>query len=564
MTDRNIDHVVVLMLENRSFDHMLGFLDHPRADFPRLEPGQYPNRRNPADPTSPAAGVSADAAYTLEVDPPHSHKSVMEQLNLRRGTRAQMDGFVAAYVRKASGNDERPVVHWWRLAGLGGLVIGVVVCLFRRLLGGTGRVWSLVTASLGGAMSWLLVRAKRKIDNPESTEVGADVMRCMAPERIPVLATLAKEFAVCTRWHCSVPGETWPNRNFVHAATSEQTVDIELGLYESPTIFDTLERHGATWRVYHDGRAHLWAFRNLWHGARIARWDSMSSFEDHAAKGDLAAYSFIEPDHQGSDSSSQHPGNNGPETGGLDFVRGEQLTAYVYDVLRRHPEVFARTLLVITYDEHGGLFDHVPPPRRVPAPAPLRRERLTLARLTRLFVAFFIERRSARFRFRMLGPRVPAVVVSPLIPAGTVDSDVRDHCSVTATLRHVFAPGAPSLTARDEWARPLDHLASLAVPRGDSELPHVSPPPPETTPTTDRPMTPVPPSAPTAGEPDEFTRQLEVVARLVDAELDAMGVHAPGTPPGIEPAGVWPGMDHEDETVRRFRLAAEEARQVNP
>jgi len=557
MTDRKIDHVVLLMLENRSFDHMLGFLDHPSAEFARLRPGQYPNPRNPADVTSPATGVSADATYALDVDPPHSHKSVMEQVDLRLGARARMDGFVSAYVREASGKGERTIVHWWRLGGLGVLVIGLGVSAARRVFGGSRRVWLAAAAALTGALTWLLVRAKRSVDDPGSTEVGADVMRCMAPERIPVLTTLAKEFAVCTRWHCSVPGETWPNRNFVHAATSEQTVDIEIGLYDSPTVFDTLERHGATWRVYHHGRAHLWVFRNLWRGKRMARWHPMSSFEGHVAAGDLAAYSFIEPDHEGSDSNSQHPGNNGPETGGLDFVRGEELIAQVYDVLRRHPEVFAKTLLVITYDEHGGLFDHVPPPRPVPAPAPIRRERLTLARLSRLFVSLFLERKSMRFRFRMLGPRVPAVVVSPLIPAGTVDVVVRDHCSVMATLRRLFAPGAAPLTARDEWAPAFDDLASLDLPRQDGELPDVTPPRREVVAPRSMAAASVQPAA--GAQPDEFARQLDAVTGLVDAELDARGV--PRTAPGVAPVGVAPGIDHDDETVRRFRLAAEEARQ---
>lgn len=563
MTNRKIEHVVVLMLENRSFDHMLGFLDHPNVAFPRLMPGQYPNRRNPADPTSPATGVSDDAAYDLDVDPPHSHKSAMEQLNLRMGRQARMDGFVAAYVRKASGKEERPVVHWWRLGGLGLTLIGLVTALIRRLFGGSRRAWVVVRAALAGGLALVLVRAKRKVDDPEAAEVGADVMRCMAPERIPVLTTLAKQFAVCTNWHCSVPGETWPNRNFVHAATSEDTVDIELGLYDSPTIFDTLERHGASWRVYHDGRAQLWAFRKLWTGPRIARWEAISRFEEHVAGGELAAYSFIEPDHQGDDSNSQHPGNNPPQSGGADFVRGEELVAHIYEVLRRHPEVFEKTLLVVTYDEHGGLFDHVPPPRGVPAPKPMRRKPLSFGLLSRRFAALFIEHRSTRFPFRMLGPRVPTVVVSPLVPAATIDGGLHDHTSVVATLRHLFAPDAAPLTARDAWATTFHHLASLDQPRGGADLPDVSPPP-RRPPATAAPSRQ--PSLVAQGPaPGELSRQLDELAGLVSAELDAMGVGiAPTLPGGVVPAADALRADGGDETLRRFRLAAEQARGVSP
>ena len=543
VAERRIEHVVVLMLENRSFDHMLGFLDHPGAGFPRLRPGEHPNRLNPADPASPATGVSMDGDHTIKVDPPHSHKSAMEQINLRMGRRAQMDGFVAAYVRKASGHEERPVVHWWRLEALGLVVSALVSSGLARLLGWGKRTWLLVYVGLAGALSLGLVRAKRSIDDPKATEVDADVMRCMAPGRIPVLATLAKEFAVCTAWHCSVPGETWPNRNFLHAATSDQTVDIEIGFYTSPTIFDTLEHHGSSWRVYHDGRAHLWAFRQLWLGERIARWGPIEDFEVHVAGGRLAAYSFIEPDHQGEDSSSQHPGNNGPGSGGVDFVRAEELVAHIYDVLRRHPDVFEKTMFVITYDEHGGLFDHVPPPTGVAAPAPLSKRRLSLSRR---IVAFFIERRAVRFRFRMLGPRVPTVVVSPLIPSGTVDDRVYDHTSVVATLRRLFAPVARALTARDREAGTFEHLASLDQPRRGDDLPEVTPRP--------RPQRLAPPEA-TPAHDDEFSRQLDALAERVRSELDALGV---GDPRVVAPAEVAAGGD--DEVVRRFRAAGEKAR----
>jgi hypothetical protein len=83
VADRRIEHVVVLMLENRSFDNLLGFLDHPRLEFPRLIEGAYSNPVDPADPTSRQVPVTPDAGYSLPVDPPHSHKSALEQLGVR-------------------------------------------------------------------------------------------------------------------------------------------------------------------------------------------------------------------------------------------------------------------------------------------------------------------------------------------------------------------------------------------------------------------------------------------------------------------------------------------------
>ena len=534
MAEGSIEHVVVLMLENRSFDHLLGFLDHPSPDFPVLRAGEHPNRLNPSDPTSPTTGVSADAGLTLALDPPHSHKSVIEQLHVGWGRGPQMDGFVAAYARKAAGKEERPVVHWWRLAALAHVAAALVSACLARLVGAGRRVWLVVYLVIGGALSLALSRAKRSLDDPKVADVDAEVMQCMAPERIPVLATLAKEFAVCTRWHCSVPGETWPNRNFLHAATSEETVAIEIGFYESPTIFDTLEREGSSWRVYHDGRAQLWAFRHLWLGERIGRWGPVSDFEEHVANGDLATYSFIEPDHHGRDSGSQHPNNNKPASNGADFLRGEQLIADIYGVLRRHPQVFEKTLLLVTYDEHGGLFDHVPPPTDVAAPEPMPKGRLSR---TRRLVSFFIERGTVRFRFRMLGPRVPTVVVSPLVPRHTVDDQLYDHSSVVATVRRLFAPAAPALTARDREANTFGHLASLSEPRPVEDLPdlHAQPvPEPQQLAAVD-------------STEDEFSRQLGELGGLVTRELDVLG--APEAPPSL-------AADGGDDVVRRFHAAA--------
>lgn len=103
-------------------------------------------------------------------------------------------------------------------------------------------------------------------------------------------------------WHASVPGATWPNRNFAHAATSENTVDIEIGLYDAKTVFELLEdaaaavdipRHDA-WRLYYDGMAQVLAFGGLWSDGRAANWHPMAHFYAHVERGDLPWYSFIE------------------------------------------------------------------------------------------------------------------------------------------------------------------------------------------------------------------------------------------------------------------------------
>jgi phospholipase C len=450
-----IDHVVVLMLENRSFDHMLGFLKHPSPEFDGLRGGgRY---ENPGWEGGAAVAAAPHAKPVLPVGPDHSHDAVMEQIavkGLGAGARPTNQGFVTSYERKCRG---------------------------------------LAPATFGGLLSPVLNRMISRKTRATAPILGRGglAMQCQPPEQVPVLSRLALEFAVCTRWFCSVPGETWPNRNFVHAATSDGETEIELRPYTNRTIFEQLEEHGRTWHVYHDDTPQLWAFPRLWDTAdRHANWFPSTRFVDHVAAGELPAYSFIEPNHRPplhtldhepvlgapSLSTSQHPENNPVanasydsyvDDGNTDFARAESLIAMVYEALRANPEIFQRSLLLITYDEHGGLYDHVPPPVGVPSPGG---EPRTLTRLMRTIW----HRKTSAFDFTLLGPRVPAVVVSPYIPAGTVDTRIRDHASVPATVRAIFAPDAAPLTARDAWAAPFHSVLTLDRPRGAGELADLS------------------------------------------------------------------------------------------
>jgi phospholipase C len=201
--------------------------------------------------------------------------------------------------------------------------------------------------------------------------------------------------------------------------------------------------------------------------------------------------------------------------------------------------VFARTLLLITYDEHGGFFDHVPPPVGVPAPG----DPQTL--LTRLLRTIW-HRRATGFDFHMLGPRVPAIAVSPLISAGTLVPRVHDHASVPATLRALFAPHARPLTARDAWATPFHDVAGLAEPRTD--LPDLSAhtvPPVRDAPAPD-PTTPGPGPEHVPEYYWEFVQQ----ADQVRDRLAAVGE------PEIVPAEVSTGVQRGQEISDAFTLAA--------
>lgn len=343
-----------------------------------------------------------------------------------------------------------------------------------------------------------------------------------------MLADLAREFGVCTRWFCSVPGETWPNRNFAHAATSDGAVNIEIGLYDDRTIFEQLEEAGQDWRIYCDGRAHLFAFAPLLTLGRLARWRGIDQFEADVAAGNLPSYTFIEPDYTNGGSNSQHPGNNRVgASGGTDFRRGEALIARVYEALRANPEIFNETVLVITYDEHGGFFDHVPP-RRVPAPRRLRREdegKRSVLDALRLAVSWFFDR-SGNFAFTTTGVRVPAVIVSPWIQQGRIDDTPYDHTSIIATVRELFAPRLPALTARDKRAKSFLHLLrERSTPRSAPDLPDLSDQTAvaETvTPQTAAPRGRSDAAEPNVAEPNEFHQQLDAIAVRVRDRINEL------------------------------------------
>lgn len=397
---------VVLMLENRSFDHMLGYLRHP-------DPGLLGLTGAESNPLRPGASkrvfVSKDGVPNIYPGPGHQHEEVMRQLLLRDPPHAPRynpgnEGFVWDYGKRIEEVGKR---RW--------------LSRLRALFG-------------------------KKIGRP------GDVMRCLHEAKLPVLGTLAREFAICDKWFCSVPGQTWPNRLFLHAATSDGTVDNKVRFYTNETIFEQLSAAGLTWAIYHDGPAQSWAFRRLWGRGHFRR---MKAFYEDVESGDLPDYTFIEPRHfklLKRYSNSQHPGNNARSS--RDFDGGEKLICDIYSALIRNPEVWESTLFVITYDEHGGLYDHLPPPES--------RVRFADGKVS-----------PEGFAFDLLGPRVPTVLVSPLIDRHTVDHTEYDHTSILATLRrHWSIPGGP-LTNRDAKAATFERNISRSSPRTGEEIPRL-------------------------------------------------------------------------------------------
>jgi phospholipase C len=276
----------------------------------------------------------------------------------------------------------------------------------------------------------------------------ADIMGSYTPELLPVLSGLAKGFAVCDAWHSSVPTETIPNRAFAAAGTSQGHLSNAVKLMTCPSIFGRLTAKRLDWAIYGYKASPL--TRTDFPDTKSAPKQHFGLFPDfqaRAAAGTLPPYTFLEPDWAAA-GNSQHPNYS--------VAAGEALIHEVYTALRNGPG-WNSTLLLITYDEAGGCYDHVPPPGGAAPPGDGT-------------VGDF------GFDFTRFGMRIPAVLVSPLIAPGTVyrAAGAIDHTSVLKTIHERW--GTAPLTARDAAAASLGDVLTLVQPRTDDPLQAVTPP----------------------------------------------------------------------------------------
>ncbi|HEX4168908.1 MAG TPA: alkaline phosphatase family protein [Bryobacteraceae bacterium] len=333
-----IQHVVVLMLENNSFDRMLGCM---KAVHPDME-GPNPPESNPfTNPDYPDASrlfaQLPDAQRTVAVDPGHDLDDVLRQIH-----QGDCKGFVSDFVQhcpQAPQAERYQIMDYFKLGDL------------------------------------------------------------------PALHALAQNYLICDHWFSSVPGPTWPNRSFIHSGTSLGHIDMPGGifhpalhLYNQPTVYRRLHEKNISWRIYYgDVPQSLLMSTQLEFPLNYRRMDRFAADVAGSAN-DFPAYVFIEPSYFGSEQNDQHPPT--------DVMHGEALIADVYNALRTNEELWASTLFVLIYDEHGGFFDHVAPPATI---AP--------------------DTNTARFAFNQLGIRVPALLISPWVDPG-VFSPVLDHTSL--------------------------------------------------------------------------------------------------------------------------------------
>jgi len=402
-----IQHIVHLMLENRSFDHMLGFL---YADSGNVSPAGAAFEGLTGTESNPDTSGNPVTVYKINPTDPGAY--FMPGADPGEGyanTNSQLFGSGTAPVPPVATNQ------------------GFVT-------------------NFDATIAWDQ-RAGRSVQ-PGTT--ASDIMGIFTPQALPVMSGLARGFAVCDHWYSSVPTETFPNRAFACAATSQGHMNDGTASYTVQSIFGLATAHNVSWKIYGDNAQPL-TRKNFpdTTNAPDTNFGVFTGFQADAAAGTLPAYAFMEPSW-GSTGNSQHPN--------YDVALGEQLIHDVYYALRGGPG-WHQTLLIISYDEHGGLYDHVPPPSGAVPPDDSPGE--------------------FGFDFTRFGVRVPALLISPLIAPGTVfrvpaGTMPLDHTSVLKTVETRW--GMPALTRRDAAAPDVGDVLTLATPRADDPLAGVTVP----------------------------------------------------------------------------------------
>jgi len=300
-----IKHLIVLMMENRSLDHMLGNMKSAAYPIEGLDGSQknYDSTGEPV-PANDHARYSGD----LGVDPRHDFADVMQQMFGQYpppvGKQPDMSGFVQNYERYTGG--------------------------------------------------------------PAS---AIPIMNCFAPQNLPILTTLARSYLVCDHWFCSVPGPTLANRLYAHAGTTRGRLDTLspdfLGSFK--TVYEVLfdQKPSVSSAIFYEDWTAALSFEGLLLHNQARFFAEYSRFGELCRQNKLPSYCFIEPRYNpqtvsGSTlpANDQHPDH--------DVAVGEGFIHTVYDDLRSNDDVWKSSVLVIVYDEHGGLYDHVPPPGPYP------------------------------------------------------------------------------------------------------------------------------------------------------------------------------------------------------
>jgi phospholipase C len=441
------DHVVVVLFENRSFDNVLGRLYGP-DDGKHFEGVIGKDLSNPIPEWAEHGVERRVVPYTVATDMdspnpdsgeeyPHTNTQLFNILS-------EANRFKVAEDMAAPWNAPEP----GRTPTMDGFVTDYI---------------STFTAEMGRQPTY---------------EEYAQIMTGFAPEQVPVLNGLARAFGVFDHWFCEVPSQTFMNRSFWTAATSSGwTVNSPATKFltsnDAETIFNRLEDHDRTWKVYVAEPMQI-SFTGLIHHQRLkdrlaTHFVPFAQFEADAANGELPHLSLIEPS-MAIGHNDYHPAYGRAKGHGVvipsadppsSILGGEAFLARIYEAYRGMQAPTGsnvwNTTLLIGWDEPGGTYDHVPP-GPVPPPDP------------------GAPPGEMGFGFDRSGYRVPAVIVSPWIGEGAVFNEEHRHTSLIATLREQWDLGDP-FSGRDAAARTFSDAFTLDTPRDPGTWPVPEPRP---------------------------------------------------------------------------------------
>jgi phospholipase C len=442
-----LDHIVLVLFENRSFDNLLGHLYGPE-DGKTFEGVIGKELSNPIPEWAEHGAEREAVPYAVATDMDAPNPDSGEEYY---HTNTQLFNTLDEHNRFKIGE---AVTARWNVPPTGS------------------------EPTMDGFVTDYISTFTAEVGRQPTYQEYAQIMTGYTPEQVPVLNGLARTFGVFDHWFSEVPSQTFMNRSFWTAGTSSGFVTNTPARKwttenTAETLFNRLEARGRSWKVYVAEPMQV-SFTGWIHMPRLkdrlaTHFVPFSEFERDAANGTLPDFSLIEPNLIAGH-GDYHPACGRSFIGGdvdvaVDppsaIVAGENFLARLYKAIKAADSAEGsnayNTTFLIGWDEPGGTYDHVSPgPAAPPDPGAPKGQ--------------------CDFSFDRSGYRVPAIIVSPWVDDGIVINEEYRHTSLLATLRKVWDLGDP-FTDRDAAARSFEHVLSREIPRDPASWPEMHPTP---------------------------------------------------------------------------------------
>jgi phospholipase C len=379
-----IKNIVIVMQENRSFDHLLGYLsldplNREDVDGQSIDPSWLTRFTN-YDHSLAIQPFHATDPHTMpnEFDPPHERSNIAAQIDPRQDDSFPLNGFVSAIPPTVSTDPD-----------------------IRRL-----------------------------------------VMSYFGAAEAPINDFFANNFTICDRWFSSLPAGTQPNR--LMSMGGKSLIDVnQTILPDQDLVYDWLNQQNISWRVYHQ-EIPFFTMMPKWlpsilFSDKFRCFEEMESDLRNTPPDQLPQVIFVEPTYQ----DAPHTGTSTDDHAPAGISDGQEFLMLVYKAVTASQAFWESALMIVDYDEHGGFFDHVPPPI-IPTNPPA----------------------GAKWSvpFKSLGVRIPAFIISPFVGAGGVSHNLLDHTSVLKLLGEKFGNGSYSSEVDSRPVGSVSHVLDFINP----------------------------------------------------------------------------------------------------